>query len=302
MTGATIQRAHSEISTNQEVLGCVLHPARGKGDEMAQWVLKTNGNVVLRCSLQPLQVSELHSPSEVRKCETFDHLIKRRWGTLIGPPKEPIKTNNDENDGSGYEDDNIKPQLPSLDIEDSVDHNGWLLNHHPAYDRLLNAEVQLQLGEEYITGKIRRRALGPDRNIIRKYDNNPYLNSVMYKVEFIDGQVKEYEANIIAENMLSQVDSDGYSLVLMEGIVDYRKDESVAVSMEDKYITTKTSQQRLMKTMAGWDLQGQWKDNTELWTKLSVMKESHPVETAEFVMARGISDKPVFCWWGTIHP
>ena len=27
------------------------------------------------------------------------------------------------------------------------------------------------------------------------------------------------------------------------------------------------------------------------------MKESHPVEMAEFAMARGISDKPAFCWW-----
>ena len=86
--------------------------------------------------------------------------------------------------------------------------------------------------------------------------------------------------------------------MLMEGIVDYRKDESVAVSMEVKYITTKNGQQSLMKTtMARWDLLVQWKDNTESWTKLSVMKESHHVEMAEFVMARGISDKPAFCWW-----
>ena len=102
----------------------------------------------------------------------------------------------------------------------------------------------------------------------------------MYEVEFIDGQVKEYGANIIAENMLSQVDSDGYSLMLMEDIVDYRKEESVAISMEDKYITTKNGQQRLMKTTARWDLLVQWKDNTESWTKLSVMKKSHPVEMA----------------------
>ena len=90
--------------------------------------------------------------------------------------------------------------------------------------------------------KVRTRALGPDGNIIGKYDNNPYLISVMYEVEFIDSQVKENGANIIAENRLSQVDSDGYSLMLMEGIVDYRKDKSVAVSMENKYIITKTSQ------------------------------------------------------------
>ena len=62
----------------------------------------------------------------------------------------------------------------------------------------------------------------------------------MYKVAFIDSQVKEYGANIIAENMLTQVDSDGYSQMLVEGIVDYRKDESVAVKMEDKYIITQT--------------------------------------------------------------
>ena len=32
---------------NQEVLVCVLGPARGEGNEMAQWVLKANGNIVL---------------------------------------------------------------------------------------------------------------------------------------------------------------------------------------------------------------------------------------------------------------
>ena len=94
----------------------------------------------------------------------------------------------------------------------------------------------------------------------------------MYEVEFIDGQVKEYGANIIAENMLSQVDSDGYSLMLMEGIVNYRKDESVAIGMEDKYITMRNGQQRLMKTMARWELLVQWKDDTELWTKISVIR------------------------------
>ena len=183
---------------NQEVLGHVFCPTSGEDNAIFQWVLKANGNVVPRCSLRPLQMSETQSPCEVRKCKTFNHLIKRRWGTLINPLKEPVKTNNDENDGSGDEDDINEQQLHRR-----VNHNGQLLNQHPAYNRILYAEVQLQLGEQYIMGKVRRRALGPDRNITRKYNDNPYLNSVMYEVEFIDGQVKEYGANIIAENMLS---------------------------------------------------------------------------------------------------
>ena len=36
---------------NCEVLGRVLGPARGEGNEMAQWVLKANGRVVPRRSL-----------------------------------------------------------------------------------------------------------------------------------------------------------------------------------------------------------------------------------------------------------
>ena len=75
---------------NQEFLGCVLGPSRGEDSEMAQWVLKANGNVVPRCSLQPLQVSEIQRQSEIMKLKTFNCLIKRRWGTSINPPKEPI--------------------------------------------------------------------------------------------------------------------------------------------------------------------------------------------------------------------
>ena len=36
---------------NKEVLGRVLGPARGTGNEMAQWILKPNGRVVPRRSI-----------------------------------------------------------------------------------------------------------------------------------------------------------------------------------------------------------------------------------------------------------
>ena len=70
---------------NKEVLGRVLGPARGSGNEMAQWTLKANGRVVPRRSLRPLKVDELHSPVEIKKREVFDELIKRRWGSPMTP-------------------------------------------------------------------------------------------------------------------------------------------------------------------------------------------------------------------------
>ena len=143
-----------------------------------------------------------------------------------------------------FKDDN-EPMYPSAEIEDTVDTNGKILNQHPAYDKLLNAKVQMRLDEDYEIRKVMRHALRSDGMVSGKYNNNPFLNSITYEVEFSDGQVKEYLANLIAENILTQVDVDVYSLTLMEGIVDYSRDESMAVSKEDKNITIKSGQQEL---------------------------------------------------------
>ena len=35
------------------------------------------------------------------------------------------------------------------------------------------------------------------------------------------------------------------------------------------------------------------------WVKLSELKESHPIELAEFARARGLQNEPVFAWWAS---
>jgi hypothetical protein len=123
------------------------------------------------------------------------------------------------------------------------------------------------------------------------------LNSIIYEIEFPDGQVKEYAANFIAENMLTQVDADGYSITMMDAIIDYRKDESIAVPKSDKYVVTKRGQKKLRKTTVGWSLLIKWADTSETWIPLKDMKESHPCKTTDFAKARGIDDEPAFAWW-----
>ena len=208
---------------NQVVLGQVLGPVCGEGNEMAQWNLKANGNVVPRRSHHPLQVAKIHS--------LFDDLIERRWGTSISLPSKPVGKSNDPM-LEIYED-NSEERRTVPDIEDSVDSNGRLVNQLPAYAHLLNVEVQRQLGKELTTGRVKCHALGPEGKVVGKYDDNPFLNSMTYEVEFVDGQVQKYSANVIAENMLTRVDSEGLSTTLMEGIVDCHKDESVAVMKTD---------------------------------------------------------------------
>ena len=122
---------------NKGVLGRVLGPARGAGNEMVQWILKANGRVVPRRSFRPLKVDELHSPVEIIKREVFDEVIKKRWGS----PMTPSSTQQ-QNDLEKYEDHEQQEQ-PTLEVEDIVDSTGKLINQQPAYDQIINAEVQL---------------------------------------------------------------------------------------------------------------------------------------------------------------
>ena len=97
--------------------------------------------------------------------------------------------------------------------------------------------------------------------------------------------------------MLTQVDSDRYSLSLMDPIIDHQRDPSQAIPMEDKHITTKSGQKQLWKTTKGWKLLIKWKDKSKAWINLADMKEAHPVEMEEYARARGISNESAFALW-----
>ena len=57
---------------NRHILGRVLGPTVNAGNKMCQWVLKANGSVVPKRTLQPLTTAELHSKDEKKKREIFD--------------------------------------------------------------------------------------------------------------------------------------------------------------------------------------------------------------------------------------
>ena len=179
-------------------------------------------------------------------------------------------------------------------MDDAVDARGLLINQQPEYDQFLNLELQLHNGQH---ARVARRVVGPSGERIGAYDDQPMLNTIMYEVEFDDGQVKEYGATSIAENILAQVDDDGFSSPLLQAIIDYRKDTSVAVSKRDRHVEDRNGRKRLRKTTKGWQLKVKWSDGSTSWLDLKILKESNPVDVAEFAIARRIDDEPAFVWW-----
>ena len=88
-------------------------------------------------------------------------------------------------------------------------------------------------------------------------------------MEFPNGEVKEFAANIIAENMFSQVDNEGFNSATLLSIVDFRKNED-AIDKNDMHVLTKSGQRRIRKTTVGWDLRISWEDGSEFWIPLSI--------------------------------
>eukprot|EP00957_Ditylum_brightwellii_P203527 15335063-Ditylum_brightwellii.AAC.1 len=193
---------------NKEILGCALGPAKDEGNKMAQWAMKGSCNVMPRQTLRLLNVEELNNETEIRSCKLFDSMIERGWGLSIKP--QPETTPNDQDTYEEYEEEDEKTKsLP--EIEETVDVNGTLIDQQPAQNRTIIAEVQLNIQDHITTGKVKRRVLGCNDRKASSYHDNPMLNSTVYEVEFLDGKVKEYAGNVIAKNMLTQVDFEEFT-------------------------------------------------------------------------------------------
>ena len=104
--------------------------------------------------------------------------------------------------------------------------------------------ITSQHGDMLECRKVKGRSLAPDRSIISIYNNNLILNTLYYDVEFTDGQIREYTANIIAENMLTWVNDNGFESLYLDAIIDYAKDSN-AVDIKDKYYIDKDNKHHL---------------------------------------------------------
>jgi uridine kinase len=80
----------------------------------------------------------------------------------------------------------------------------------------------------------------------------------------------------------------------MAGIIDHRTDGH-AVEPVDMYIKH-DSNKKVRKTTKGWYLCVEWKDGNTSWEQLEDLKESNPVEVAEYAATKILIDTPTFVW------
>ena len=95
--------------------------------------------------------------------------------------------------------------------------------------------------------------------------------------------------------MIAQCDPDGNQHLLLESIVDHKSDDT-AIKHKDRYITV-NNRKHHRKTTQGWTLCVEWKDGSSSWERLADLKESYPIQVAEYAQSKGIAEEPAFAWW-----
>ena len=265
-------------------LGRYLGPSIDVGPAMTAKILKPNGNTRYVSTYRPLTNDELESPEMKSKMTQFDKQIHEVLGPSatitdlkeeIGDAETPIY--------EPYQDDKTEPyEVPDRD-------------EFQVFDEYIGAEVNLPYMDQMISGKVKSRKRNLDGTPKGTRNKKTMFDTREYVVEFPDGAEREYTANIIAENMYAQCNPDGEQFLLMEGISNHKRDQS-AVEKADEYVIH-NGRSTLRKTTKGWRLCVKWKDGSTSWEKLSNLKESNPVEVAEYATAVGIDDQPAFKWW-----
>ena len=163
-----------------------------------------------------------------------------------------------------------------------------------AYDAYISAQVMLPRGDRMEMANVRKRKRDDNGNSIGRHNANPILDTRMYEVEFPDGNVAAYTANIIAENLYSQVDEEGKQYLMLDCIVDHKSDGTATT--KDGQWHTVNGRRCLKRTTKGWKLCIQWIDGSTSWEPLRRVRESNPVQVAEYAVTAGIDKEPAFIW------
>ena len=269
------------------------------GSALCYYVLTDKGEVISRTTVQHIPRDEFVKP-EVQATVKDYHVSLNQF---LGQDQYVYEEENDAfirddvqaDVGTGFTSEELGMMSVAMDVDNFI-RTDDAESEADTYDKYIGAEVVLpNAADEKLMARVRKKIRSDDRNDGKKY--NPILDASVYEVQFSDGTTDEIAANVIAENMLSRVDTEGRHYQVLKEISDHKRNWN-AISASEGFHTRKGSTQKVpKKTTRGWDLLVEWMDGSVDWVKLSALKESYPVQLAEYAVANGIDHEPAFNWW-----
>ena len=271
------------------------------GSDLSYWLVTDSGQLVSKTSVEHVTRDDYLQEGTKRAIVDFNVTLEQR-----------LDDANFQLPGDSGDDIDVPPMyLEDFDYDDNpgVLYSGGITpdiaeqeDVHPdeddeAVDKYLNMELTLGVGtDDPRRGRVLKRSRGLDGRPTGRAHSNPILDTREYDVEFTDGSVEKYRANIIAENMFAQVDDEGNMMRLMKEIVDHKADAS-AIPISEGKTRTRSGTLKPKVTTRGWWLLVEWKDGSTSWVRLKDLKSGYAVELAEYAVANRLVEEPAFQWW-----
>ena len=126
-----------------------------------------------------------------------------------------------------------------------------------------------------------------------KGNYNAIHDKSLDEVEYPDGMMEQLSDNIIAENILSLVVSEGNNYQLLTEVTDHKKYDSAIAEVVSSIKYSSGSLHRKRATH-GWKLLVEYKEGSVDWVPLKDLKHPNLVDMDEHAVANEISDRPVF--------
>ena len=268
------------------------------GGLMTYWVLTVNSTVSARRTVQRVTSLEMQQVHMKERAQAFDEEISAKikdsdHGILEGAKTQPYDWTDHPFEDDPYFTEEFYGVISDNEVKEADE------TFTPdVYDTYLNMELAIPQGDSLKPMLARASKRLIDANVLPIWlDNeNPILDTRMYEVQYLDGEKTSLVVSNIAENLFAQINDDGNCQVLMDEIIGHR---SHAVKQQDTFINTKTGTKRRKETTKGWDLLIRWKDGGTDWVALKDIKESYPVQVAEYAISARISEEPAFAWWAS---
>ena len=151
-------------------------------------------------------------------------------------------------------------------------------------------------GEGHKRAMVKRSIENEDGLRAGTYQRNPRMDTREYELEYDAGTHDQYFANVIAENLYSQIDLEGHQFLVLEKISDHRKD-GTAIEVSDGFTIGSNGDRQPKKKTRGWELNIKMNEGFSKWVALKDLKVSNPIELAEYAVANKIDRDPAFAWW-----
>ena len=290
-------RKKIEMDDTGRKLARWLGVAHRVGSDLCYWLLLPSGKVIARTTVQHVTREDMVNDDVRRLVDEFDRDVEERLNDQAFMAQDPDVTfflQDEIDDVSGVTNTPADDEYGDMITPEALEADDM---SEEIMDKYLNTELIFDMGTgAERRGRVIKRAKGTTGQPIGRSHANPLFDTREYVVEFTDGSTESYFANVIAENMYAQVDDEGRQYQLLDDIADHRSD-GTALRIENGFTVSKNGNRVPKQTTRGWSLLVNWKDGSSDWVKLKDLKDSYPVQIAEYAVANRIAEEPAFKWW-----